>query len=54
MDNGHEKNQPNQIILAFDLAAFNGPLTLDFIEIQPTVSRGLMTIKLGMVPDHGV
>lgn len=30
-----KKISPHQIILAFDLAAFNGPSTIDFIEIQP-------------------
>ena len=50
------KNQPHEIILALDLIAlmFSVLLTIDFFDIQsfkPMVDKGLMIVKLGLVPD---
>ena len=43
------------IILTIDLTAlkFNGLLNIDFFRLNPMVIKGFMSIKLGMVPDHG-
>lgn len=56
MDKNHVRNQFHQIIIALKLIIlrFNGMLTADFFFflINPTISKGLMSIKRGIVPDR--
>ena len=55
MDKNHARNQFYQVILALNLIVlkFNGLLTADlFFLINPTVSKGLMSIKQGIVPNR--
>lgn len=46
---------PGEIILALELTTliFNYIVTVDFLEVQSTVSDGSLSVKLSLIIDHG-
>jgi len=55
---GHPKHQPQQIFLALDLTmllTFNGFFYYElFLRFKSTVSDSSISVKLGLVPNHGM
>ena len=49
MNKGDQKNKPHQVILNLYLRAlnFNCIVTVNFLEINPTVSKYLVELKIG-------